>query len=119
MLKKKWKTGKQVLASCYVALAFLMAGISPAVANAADFGTVFTKVGNIANQAGPAIKIVFFVCGLILLGTGVFKWLQASKRDEPKGPAISCVVGGFVLLGIWGFAQMGAESLGLNVEASW
>lgn len=102
-----------------VFLGFLACGIAPAEpAHAVAFQQAFENLKTLSEAAGPAIKALFLVCGLFFLGMGVFKWVQASKREEPKGPALTMVLAGVLLLGIWTFASQLAETMGLSVDAS-
>lgn len=120
MLKNFFNKIKVKVICSYVFLTMMMTGIMPVQAHAAgDFNTLFSNLKTLADNAGPAIKALFLVCGLVMLGLGIFKWIHAANRQEPKGPAIVCVVAGVILLGIWTFAQTVSSTMGLNVDAQW
>lgn len=102
-----------------VFMGFLACGLLPPLpVYGASFETAFNNLKSISEAAGPALKALFLVSGIVFLGLGIFKWVQSSKRDEPKGPAITMIVAGVLLLGIWTFATTMAETLGLSVDAN-
>lgn len=110
---------RKIYAKLLVLMGFLACGLlPPAPAFAGDFQTAFNNLKSISETAGPALKAMFLVAGVFMLGMGLFKWVQASKREEPKGPAITMILVGVVLLGIWTFAQTMAETIGIGLDAS-
>lgn len=110
---------KKMFENILVVMGFMSIGVFiPLNAEAAGFETAFSNLRTISQQAGPALKAMFLVCGIFLLGMGIFKWVQASKREEPKGPALTTIVAGVLLLGIWTFAQTMSETMGLSIDAS-
>lgn len=110
---------KKIFENISVFLGFLFCGmLMPINAEAAGFETAFSNLRTISQQAGPALKAMFLVSGIFMLGMGIFKWVQASKREEPKGPALTTIMAGVLLLGIWTFAQTMSETMGLSIDAS-
>lgn len=110
---------KKIYKNILVFLGFMACGlVMPVNAKAAGFETAFANLRSISQQAGPALKAMFLVSGIFMLGMGIFKWVQASKREEPKGPALTTIMAGVLLLGIWTFAQTMSETMGLGIDAS-
>lgn len=83
---------------------------------AAGFDSAITNIKSLGENAIPAIKAVFLMAGVGFLGLGIFKWIQLTNQQQPKGPAIVSIVAGVLLLSIVAFAGAIGETLGLTVE---
>ena len=94
---------------------FLLCGIWPFEVKAGDLSDLFSKITTVSKDAGNAIKVVFFIAGICFIGAGIMKLIQASDRHEPKGPGLTYIFLGFLLLGVYSLAKAGSQSL-LGVE---
>lgn len=93
----------------------LCAGVWPYEAKAGDLSDLFSKITTVSKDAGNALKVVFFIAGIFFIGVGIMKLIQASDRREPKGPGLTYIFLGFLLLGVYSLAKAGSQSL-LGVE---
>ncbi len=106
---------KQLWIKIYAAMAFLSLGLWPWEAQSADLSDLFAKISTVSKDAGNAIKVVFFIAGICFIGMGIIKLIQAADRREPKGPGLTYIFLGFLLLGVYSLAKAGSQSL-LGVE---
>ena len=103
----------QTILSC---LLLLMCGVLPPIdAKAGDLSDLFSKITTVSKDAGNAVKVVFFIAGICFVGAGIMKLIQASERHEPKGPGLTYIFLGFLLIGVYSLAKAGSQSL-LGVE---
>ena len=104
------------LQTIYVSILMLMCGVLPPLpAFAGDLSDVFSKITTVSKDAGNAVKVVFFIAGICFVGAGIMKLIQASERHEPKGPGLTYIFLGFLLIGVYSLAKAGSQSL-LGVE---
>ena len=96
-------------------LAMLSFGLWPFEARSQDLSDLFSKISTLSKDAGNAIKVVFFIAGICFIGMGIMKLIQAADRREPKGPGLTYIFLGFLLLGVYSLAKAGSQSL-LGVE---
>ena len=96
-------------------LAMLSFGLWPFEARSQDLSDLFAKISTVSKDAGNAIKVVFFIAGICFIGMGIMKLIQAADRREPKGPGLTYIFLGFLLLGVYSLAKAGSQSL-LGVE---
>ena len=102
--------------SAVVFTLMLMSGVLPPIeAQAGDLSDIFAKISTISKDAGNAIKVVFFIAGICFVGAGIMRLIQASERHEPKGPGLTYIFLGFLLIGVYSLAKAGSQSL-LGVE---
>ncbi|MCR4666944.1 MAG: DUF308 domain-containing protein [Desulfovibrio sp.] len=106
---------KKTCLGIFTSLLFLLCGIWPFEARAGDLSDLFGKITQVSTDAGNAIKVVFFIAGICFIGAGIMKLIQASDRHEPKGPGLTYIFLGFLLLGVYSLAKAGSQSL-LGVE---
>ncbi|MBQ7585535.1 MAG: hypothetical protein IJU40_04725 [Desulfovibrionaceae bacterium] len=116
VLKSKWLGLKKSCINLYVGFLMLLAGVVPPLeAQAGDLSDLFSKITTVSKDAGNAIKVVFFIAGICFVGMGIIKLIQASERHEPKGPGLTYIFLGFLLIGVYSLAKAGSQSL-LGVE---
>jgi hypothetical protein len=58
-----------------------------------------TATGDVVNVGG-LVEVGAYVGGAILFVTGIYKIVQATQSQQPKGPALMCMIAGVALLGI-------------------
>ena len=119
-MKKIINRISSIHAAIYAFVALLMSGLCPvpAFAAAGNFETGFANIKSLADTAGGAIKAVFLVSGLVFLGLGIFKWIERTNQQQPKGPAVVSIVAGVLLLSIWAFAETLAQLMGISMDAN-
>ena len=88
-------------------------GLWPFEARSQDLSDLFSKISTLSKDAGNAIKVVFFIAGICFIGMGIMKLIQAADRREPKGPGLTYIFLGFLLLGVYSLAKAGSPFLSL------
>jgi len=101
----------------YAAMTMLvMDALSPSESRA-DLASMFQSIKTTGDAAIPAIKVLVIAGGVLLMLVGFFKWVQAGNRQEPKGPAITYVVIGVLMVSISAFVKTVGDTLTVSPDS--
>ena len=83
----------------------------------ADLSAMFNSIKGTGDSAIPAIKIIIIAGGVAMMLIGFFKWVQAGNQQQPKGPAITYVVIGVIMVSITTFVKTVGDTLTVSPDS--